>query len=550
YFALFGDPLMEDDIDPFPDEYLKRLSRLGVTGVWLQGILRNLATSEVFPEFGEGADKRLESLRDLVTRAGEQGLKIYLYLNEPRAMPESFFQHFPELKGVSEPTEPGHYALCTSQPRVRQWLRESLSQIFSRVPGLGGIFVITMSEHLTNCFSKGKATTCPRCSKRQGWEVVAEVLQTLRDGVREVSADAEVIAWDWGWGDDWVPNGADPEKVIRQLPQDVKLQSVSEWHVPVTRGGFSTRVGEYSISAVGPGPRARRHWTAARQNGLKTTAKVQINATWEISAVPYIPVPHLITRHLDNLLKEGIDGIMLSWTVGGYPSPNLEVAREYLYWPAPEAKEVLARVARRRYGRSAAPHVVQAWKQFSDAFEEFPYGVSMYTIPTQHGPANLLRLQETGYPPGMILFPYDQVEQWVGPYPPEIVHGQFEKMSALWAQGLKMFADALKVVSPSKRDNAILDYGIAETCYLHFKSVANQVRFYLLKASGINGDRSMREELARIARDEIELARRLFVIARRDSRIGFEAANHYYYRPLDLAEKILNCRHILRELEA
>jgi hypothetical protein len=32
--------------------------------------------------------------------------------------------------------------------------------------------------------------------------------------------------------------------------------------------------------------------------------------------------------------------------------------------------------------------------------------------------------------------------------------------------------------------------------------------------------------------------------------IGYEASNHYYYRPLDLAEKILNCRQIIEEIDS
>ena len=69
YFALFGDPLMEDDVDPFPEGYLQKLSRLGVTGVWLQAILHNLAPSSIFPEFGEGSEKRLQTLLQLLRMA-------------------------------------------------------------------------------------------------------------------------------------------------------------------------------------------------------------------------------------------------------------------------------------------------------------------------------------------------------------------------------------------------------------------------------------------------------------------------------------------------
>ena len=45
-----------------------------------------------------------------------------------------------------------------------------------------------------------------------------------------------------------------------------------------------------------------------------------------------------------------------------------------------------------------------------------------------------------------------------------------------------------------------------------------------------------------------ELALRLYRIVRRDSRIGFEASNHYYYTLNDLMEKVVSCSFILREL--
>jgi hypothetical protein len=39
---------------------------------------------------------------------------------------------------------------------------------------------------------------------------------------------------------------------------------------------------------------------------------------------------------------------------------------------------------------------------------------------------------------------------------------------------------------------------------------------------------------------ELELAKRLHRLQSRDSRIGFEASNQYYYVPMDLAEKVLS----------
>ncbi len=350
YFALYGDPLIEPNIDSLPDGFLDRLARSGINGVWLQGVLRNLAPSTIFPEFGVGWKSRLQNLKKLVDRAQHYGVRVYLYLNEPRAMPGEFFSNHPEVKGTYDADRPHFFAMCTSTPQVRRWLAESLEHIFLEVPGLGGIFCITASENLTNCFAHGHAEHCPRCSKRNGSEVIAEVIQTFRDGVRRSNERAEVIAWDWGWGADWVRNGAtiydvsaqsnaryaNSDRVIRSLPHDVALMSVSEWAKPIDRGGLPTTVGEYSISAVGPGPRAIRNWDMANQQALRTFAKVQWSNTWEISAVPYIPVPNLIAEHCEHLIEANMQGLLVSWTVGGYPSPNYEVAKEYYYSNAPD----------------------------------------------------------------------------------------------------------------------------------------------------------------------------------------------------------------------
>ena len=113
---------------------------------------------QTFPEFGAGHERRLESLRQLVGRAKRWGIDVYLYVNEPRAMPEEFFHGRPDLKGVREGD---HAALCTSRPEVRRWLTESLAYVFQRVPDLGGVFTITASENLTNCASHGGQTAVP-----------------------------------------------------------------------------------------------------------------------------------------------------------------------------------------------------------------------------------------------------------------------------------------------------------------------------------------------------------------------------------------------------
>ena len=387
YFALYGDPLMEGDAAGLPDGYLDRAAASGMNGVWIQGVLNTLAPSKTYPEFGKGHQIRLKNLRKLVERAQRFGLRVYLYLNEPRAMPEEFFRNRPEIRGAKDQNV---FAMCTSTSEVRDWLRGSLSHVFRETPGLGGILTITMSENHTNCFSHGGAwgdrdpvaAGCPRCFKRTGADAIAELIHALRDGVREHSATAEIMSYDWGWGTRLA------RALIPKLPRDSSIISISEWSQPVTRGGVSTNVGEYSMSVVGPGPRAIENWNLARQHGLRAVAKTQFNNTWEISAVPYIPVLPLVLDHCENLTKAGITGVMASWTCGGYPSPNLRAASVYAFEPRPSRAQILHDAAVRIYGVAAAKEAMRAWEIFRDAFQSFPYGVAIYVLPVQHGPAN------------------------------------------------------------------------------------------------------------------------------------------------------------------
>ncbi|MGC8641381.1 MAG: hypothetical protein ACP5XB_16070 [Isosphaeraceae bacterium] len=525
YFGTFGDPLADGAADSFPDGLLARLASSGVNGVWLHVVLRQLAPGGPdFPEFGQGWERRLANLRRLVARAGKYGIDVYLYMNEPRAMPISFFAHRAGLAGVREGD---HQTMCTSTPAVRAWLKRGLAHVFREVPQLGGVFTITYSENLTNCASHGQQAGCPRCRARQPAEIIAEVNAAIEEGVHRGSPAAKVIVWDWSW-----PN-PDP---IALLPRNVWFMSVSEWSLPITRGGVATTVGEYSLSAVGPGPRATKHWAIARDHGLKTVAKVQLNNTWELSSVPSLPVLDLVARHCKGLARQKVSGMMMSWSLGGCPSPNLLVARCFADNPDADPDAVLDDVAATTYGAHQAAKVRAAWKVFSEAFSEYPYdGSVLYTAPQQYGPANLLFSRPTHYRATMVGFPYDDLATWHGVYPPEVLAGQFEKIADGWEKGVALWNQVDGSAAASDRPQI-------RAAGLHFRSVANQVRFILARAAGRRG------EMIRILDAESKLAAELLPLTLEDSRIGFESSNQYYYTPLDMVEKVINCEYIKSSL--
>ena len=548
YFALYGDPLLETETDPYPEGYLARLASSGVDGVWLQGVLHKLGPFPWDESLSRHHEQRLRNLRTLAVRARRHGVGLWLYLNEPRAMPLAFFDAHPGLKGVVE----GDYAaLCTSQPEVQAFLKGAVTGICRAVPELAGFFTITASENLSNCWSHQAGAKCPRCGARSPGAVIAEVNGLIQEGIRQSGAPARLIAWDWGWNDAWA------EEIVARLPAEAALMSVSEWSLPLERGGVKSTVGEYSISAVGPGPRAQRHWELARKRGLKTIAKIQAGNSWELSAVPYIPALENVARHAANLRTARLDGLMLGWTLGGYPSPNLEVVAELAAGEA-TPEQALLTVAARRVGVALAPALLEAWRVCSRAFCEFPFHPGLvYQAPLQNGPSNLLYEKPTGYAATMVGFPYDDLKGWRAVYPPEIFVAQLEKVADGFDQAVESLPQASPNLGPGASAGAPTlerERGVIEAAALHFRSVANQARFVLARQSlaanpGEPHAAELKGTIIRLLHQEIGLARRLHRLQTHDSRLGFEASNQYFYVPLDLAEKVVNCRYLLDQFQ-
>jgi hypothetical protein len=144
----------------------------------------------------------------------------------------------------------------------------------------------------------------------------------------------------------------------------------------------------------------------------------------------------------------------------------------------------------------------------------------------------------------MVCFPYDDLHAWRGPYPAGVFAAQFRKVAEGWAEGLPALREAVAKTPPALRAAAELDLGVAEAIGLHFRSVANQVLFLMAREAGD------RDAMARLLDAEARAAEALYPLARRDSRLGFEASNHYFYRPLDLVEKVIACEDVKQRLAA
>ena len=547
YFADFGDPLLDEKLSSYPEELFRRLQEVGVNGVWLHTVLRTLVEPDDkgFPG-DERAAERIAGMNRLVERAAKYGIKIYLYVNEPRAMGEEYFDGSATRMSYAGSKLGELYSFCSSNPEVLAWLSRSMESLFSQVKGLGGVFTITASENHTTCVSRNYYD-CPRCKGRDYADMIAEINTAIEQGVHKAAPDAKVIVWDWAWPDNQC------EKIINQLPKECWFMSVSEWSKPIERGGVKSSVGEYSLSAVGPGPRALRNWEYARRAGLKTVAKVQVNATWGMAIVPSVPVLDLVARHATNLSQQSVNGVMLSWSLGGYPSENLKLFQSI--GQGNTSKDAVLELARAEYGDKAGVLVREAWRKCSEGFENYPYHITtIYNGPHHVGPSNPFYMDVTGYVATMVGIPYDNYDSWRSVYPLDVWTDLHDKCAEGFEQGVELLREAYKVAKGEQREKVLQQLHRAEAVRIHHKSSAVQARFFearnkYRKTTDVAEREKYKSAMRDACQQEQELIRQMLPILSADSSVAFESSNQYFYLPADLVEAYISICYALQKIE-
>jgi len=543
YSALYGDAFTSGLEYSFPESLLKAYQAVGINGIWCQAVLYKLTPFPFEPAMSEGWKERLEGLRKLTERMAKYGIRLFLYLNEPRCMPLSFFKKYPHLQGEtfrlktdmdSAPRADAivNACLCTSTPEVQKYLTDSVSMLVREVPLLGGFFTITASENHTNCYSHqlNGETNCPRCKKRTRAEVIAEVNTLIYKAAASVKPDIRMIAWIWNWDDSMIADAID------RMPKEIAVMAVSERAVEKVIGGVQTSVLDYSISVVGPGKMAKGVWETAHKAGHDAAAKCQFNNTWECSFTPFLPAFGQVYQHMTSLCREGVDSVMLGWTLGGFPSPTFSMLSPLFYQS--ESIPTLRELYENVFPEASVDAVEAAGRYFTEAFDHFPFHIKVaYRAPHLAGPSNLLYAVPSGFESTMTGIPYDDLDNWRSMYPEDVFEEQFRLMSSQWEKGLHILSEipkALIAQSPALR----LLADAAEASYCHFRSVYLQIRFVRVRDGRAAGD------LAEIAREEALLAMRLAAVQAHDPTIGFDSANHYFYNRAALMEKYVNCRYM------
>ncbi len=514
YCAKYNGALLDDSLSDYGEEYLERLKKNGTNGIWIYENARNLSDFYFDSKYSPDYKIRIANLKKLTERCKKHGIDVYLYLNEPRSLPAEFFERYPDFKG--EDTDDGEFCLCTSVKEVQEYIYNSVKSIAEGAPLLKGIMTITMSENATHCHSKKWKhgnVTCKNCKDRAAEEITAEINNIMAKALRDAGGRTRLIANLWGWSSFMNWNEEQLMHGIELLDKDIDVLCVSEYSTEFTRGGIKTEVVDYSISVVGPSDISKRSLEYARSLGHRIWAKIQINNSWECSAVPYLPTFGLMAQHIKNLKSIGVSGLMMSWSLGGYPGGAMQYCNaicvsddfdEAAWYEATFAEN--------------AKTVKEADGIFCRAFKHYPFCVDgLYFGAHTLGVGNDIISNHGDKESSLVCFTYDDYEKYTEPYGIDVYTELYRKLTDEWKLGLE--------VLNGKNGNGEFESfkNVALGAYIHFKSALNSAMCAKYKR------KNNTEGLTVCAVSQLELTKTMYELISRDARIGFEMTNHYYY---------------------
>lgn len=529
YLTPCADPFMTDTRTHLPDALLDDYARVGINTLLIHGVLSTLSPFPYDPEVSRDYRIRRQNLADLIERAGRRGIGIALYLNEPRTLHKDAFLRYghPEIAGTTTDTE---VHLCLRVKENYDWFYGAIRDLFTELPDIAAVYSTTMSENRTHCHSHGKVN-CPRCAHLPAWSGAVLINNTIHKAIRDAGSRADVLNTTWQWTDEMITEG------FPHLHPEILVSAVSEWGVPTSAGGIPGTVVDYSIANPGPGPLAKHVFKTARELGLGTNAKVQMSCSWELAALPYLPLFDLELRHIAAVAREGVRDFTLTWTLGSYPSITFDMVADYLKKGEDFSLDAWYE---KHFGKDAEA-VHEAVRHFCRGYREYPFSCKVaYRSAKNLGVANLWSLTPNSNISCMVGRTFDDIENYAHPYPPEVFIGQFEKLLGEWELGCRCLREV--------KGNAIAEelLTFAEVAANHFRAEILHARYVLAKRALPESRDTMRA----ILDEERTLCHQLLTLMPLSPMIGYETSNHYFYTERDVIEKLIQLPGLEAELDA
>lgn len=530
----------------WPDRYLSILAHYGFDSIYAS-VYANPNGAKAGPPYGDVIRRQNPArMHDLIKRAARYGLDVYCPImhhldgtaeNEAalRKLVRDIVTEFPEIRG---------YVLLIEGFDYERW------------PGWNRKDI----RHWVDQWTRGV-------------NIAAEEMHKLNPAI-------EVLAWDYNI--DFRPSAVELKQyVIGRYASDVTPLVTWENGKGFVRDGEHGYLKDYAINEVGPAEVAAGQIAAARKRGMKVYAKADTFASWQYGTFPYLPFPQQWYARYQALEQHRIDGTMESWSYGFKPNFVAELRCWYSWTGAPPLDELLRSIARREFGPGAEAGALKAWEHFSKAIRLVPdTGPNMGTTNSVGSPFFFERpklramtadhswsvpgIQAGGvsvspywpYAPDRVILVPDftnrtnAAARYASPFSLPVFNKYLLLAAGEMEQGLESYRRAALSAPSSKRKGAFREVLLAEQLQRMMRSDQailefEDLRLKLAKAAGGAERARTIERMAVILKEELVRTQAARETQLRDSRLGYEWEQDYFYTPDVLAEKIQQLRHVM-----
>jgi hypothetical protein len=552
--SLFGARMTLSGLgwEEWPDRYLSILSHYGFDSIYASVYANPNGVVAGSPSYAVMKRQDPAYTHDLIRRAARYGLDLYCPIihhlddtpeNEAalRKLVRDIATEFPEIRG---------YVLLIEGFDYDGW------------PGWNRNDMRDWVDHWS-----------------RGVNVAAEEFHKINPAI-------EVLAWDYNI--DFRPSALDLKRyVITTYAQDVIPLVTWENGKDFVRDGEHGYLKDYAINEAGPAEVSAAQIEEARKRRLKVYAKADCFASWQYGTFPYLPIPYQWKERYDGLEKYRIDGTMESWSYGFKPNFAAELRAWYSWSDAPPLDDLLRAIARREFGPHSEKLALAAWEHFSKAIRLVPdTGPNMGVTNSIGAPfffqkpkPRAIVVEHSWARPGIrgggvpvseywpyaparvILLPdftnrTNAAARYASPFSLPVFNKYLLLAADEMEKGLTSYRQAALNAPPNKRKGAFREVLLAEQLQRMMRSDEailefEDLRLKLAKAEDAATRRSTLDRMSTILKEELARTQAARETQLRDSRLGYEWEQDYFYTPNVLGEKIQEIRTALeREIPA
>ena len=529
------DELM-NDLDYYPENYLARLAREGVNGLWITAVFREICETSLLPANPDRL-RRIEKLRKTVEKCRKYGIRIWLFFLEPVDI-----SGYTANEEAREKLRGPNGSFCPKSEEAKKYLYECGNSLFRDVPHLGGIILMALGERTTSClnvipyyhcFSKKSmlrdippANACPDKCSLTGAEILSDVVSPLKEGMKAAAPESELIVQFYNPNPDKMHD--DVFNIVNGLPDGTAFVFNFESSVTILQLGKTRTGADYWLSVPGPSDRFGRMAEKLRGR-CEMGAKIQVCCSHELATVPYLPVPQMLYRKYLNMRSLDVRHVLQCWYFGNYPGVMNHAAGLLSAEDFSAGENVFYSKLAGACNLHDPENVVRAWNCFAHAYSFYPLStVFQYYGPAHHGIVWPLYLRQIRRPLPKSWLPDtlpagDAICECLGSHSLAETTVLCQKMDENWEQGLRIFRKT------GNHEEEILYSAIG----VLLSSCANILTFYelrrrLVEESTRDTAQMILDRMSELVEKEIENCRKMIEYCKSDSRLGYHSEAEIY----------------------